>query len=346
VSMHHTVEEFIPQIEAELQEIARVPHHSLGSYYGMMHYHLGWADKDLNFLQADSGKRLRPVLCLLSCQAVGGEPRQALPAASAVELIHNFSLVHDDIQDGSHTRRGRRAVWDIWGMAHGINVGDGLFVLARVALHGLVERGVSLSRQHAATLVLDRACLALCEGQYFDMTFEDRVDVDLDEYYWMIRHKTAALLAAATEVGAIIATDDASIIEQYRHFGESLGIAFQIQDDVLGAWGDEQMTGKSAATDIRDKKKTLPVVYALNHTGDRDAARQLADLYMQQGPLGEEGIQSALAVLQRVQAREYAEEAAEKYYRLALESLDRTGIDNQAQANLRELAASLLGRAT
>jgi geranylgeranyl diphosphate synthase type I len=344
VSLQKVFDGLLPQIEAELQEIVRIPPHSLGAYYGMMQYHLGWTDEALRPIQTNSGKRLRPILCLLSCQALDGKLEQALPAAGSVELIHNFSLVHDDIQDASHTRRGRRAVWDIWGMAQGINVGDGLFVLAQLALHRLSDRGVPPARQQAATLALARACLALCEGQYFDITFEDHLDVNLDRYLWMIRHKTAALLATSAKLGALIATDDADLIAHFYSFGENLGMAFQIQDDILGAWGDEQLTGKSAATDIRDKKKTLPVVYALHQTSDRDAARNLAELYAQPGLLDGTDIQSALVLLDRVGARQYAEDMEARYYRQALHSLEQTGIENAAQANLHELAASLLGR--
>jgi geranylgeranyl diphosphate synthase type I len=343
MSFQGAFERLLPQIEAELQEVVDIPHHSLGAYYGMMRYHLGWADEALRPIQANSGKRLRPVVCLIACEAAGGDPRQALPAAAALELVHNFSLVHDDIQDGSHFRRGRRAVWDIWGAAHGINVGDGLFVLGRLALYRLAERGVPLSRCQAAMLVLDRACMSLCEGQFFDMTFEDWSQVDLEQYLWMIRHKTAALLATAAQMGAIVATDDLRLADAYYRFGENLGMAFQIQDDVLGAWGDEQVTGKSAATDIRDRKKTLPVVYALN-AGQRDAAEKLAGLYAQPGPLDQADIRSALALMEQVGAREYAETMAEDYYRQAMRSLDETGIENEAQSDLRELAASLLGR--
>jgi geranylgeranyl diphosphate synthase type I len=310
----------------------------------MLQYHLGWADEELRPIQTTCGKRLRPLLCLLACQALGGSPYQAVPAACAVELIHNFSLVHDDIQDGSQTRRGRRAVWDIWGLAQGINVGDGLFALAHLALHHLSDRGVSPGRLQAASLALDRACLALCEGQFFDMTFEDRLDVDLDQYLWMIRRKTAALLATATQVGAILATDDAQAIEQCYRFGEHLGLAFQIQDDVLGTWGDEQVTGKSAASDIRDRKKTLPVVYALNQPEDRQAAQQLSNLYTRQAPLDKAAIQSVLDVLHSVGARQHAEEMALNHYYLALQNLEDTGLDNAAQSSLRALAASLLGR--
>jgi geranylgeranyl diphosphate synthase type I len=344
MNLQSTFERLLPLIEDDLQQVVRVPHHSLAPYYGMMRYHLGWVDEELWAIEANSGKRLRPILCLLACEGCGGDALQALPAASAVELVHNFSLVHDDIQDVSRFRRGRRAVWDIWGTAHGINVGDALFVLARLSLHRLGERAVPLDRQQAAMLALDQACLALCEGQYFDMTFEERLDVDLDQYLWMIRHKTAALLAASAQLGAIVATENTDRIDQYYRFGENLGLAFQIQDDILGAWGEPQVTGKSAATDIRDKKKTLPVVYALNHP-DRAAARTLTELYASEGPLDEGGIEAALALLDGLGARQYSEEMAESYYRQALHSLDQTGIKNAAQAHLRDLAASLLGRA-
>ena len=344
MSLQDAFARFLPQIETELQEIVRPPQPRLEAYYGMMRYHLGWVDENLQPIQMRGGKRLRPVICLLANEMLGGEPDQALPAAAALELIHNFSLVHDDIQDGSPMRRGRAAVWTLWGMDHGINVGDGLFVLARLALHRLAGRGVSLTRQQAAFAALDRACLALCEGQYFDMAFEDRLDVSLDQYLWMIRHKTASLLATSAQMGALIATDDADQIERLYRFGENLGLAFQIQDDILGTWGDPAVTGKSAATDIRDKKKTLPVVYVLNHPEERISAWQLIDLYSQEGPLDEKDIQTTLAILERTGARPYAEEQAARYYQLASQSLQETGIENAAQSALRELAASLLGR--
>jgi geranylgeranyl diphosphate synthase type I len=344
MNLQEAWERFLPQIEGDLQEMVRAPHHSLATYYGMMRYHLGWADEALQPMQANSGKRLRPVLCLLACEAAGGDPQQALPAASALELIHSFSLVHDDIQDESHFRRGRRAVWALWGAAQGINVGDGLFVLARLTLHRLADLGVPLHRQQAAIVALDKACLALCEGQFFDISFEDHLDVDLDQYLWMIRHKTAALLATATQLGAIIATDDQERIGHYRRFGENLGMAFQIQDDILGAWGDEKVTGKSAATDIRDRKKTLPVVYALNQSADRASARELAEIYARSDALDKSSIQRALVLLDRLGARQHAEDAAGQYYHQALASLDQTGIPTAAHSHLGELAASLLDR--
>jgi geranylgeranyl diphosphate synthase, type I len=337
-------ERFLPLIEEELRQVLRTRHHSLAPYYGMMRYHLGWADEQLRAIETNSGKRIRPVLCLLSCEGAGGLTSQALPAAAAVELVHNFSLVHDDIQDGSRFRRGRPAVWAIWGAPHAINVGDGLFVLARLALHRLTARGVSPARCQAAALALDEACLALCEGQFTDMAFEDQLEVDLDQYLWMIGHKTARLLATSAQLGAIVASDDEHLAALYHRFGQQLGMAFQIQDDILGAWGEEAVTGKPSATDIRDKKKTLPVVYTLNQPDEREAALQLRALYRQAGPLDEAAIHQVLAILARTGAREYAEGLANDYYQQALASLEATGRENEAQAILRELAGSLLGR--
>ncbi len=344
MSLEEAFEHYLPQVEAELQELVRSSNGGLAAYYGMMRYHLSWVDTAFREVDAQSGKRIRPLICLLCNQAAGGKAEQALPAAAAMELVHNFSLVHDDIQDGSRYRRGRQAVWDVWGAAQAINVGDGMFVLARLALHRLAARGVPVDRQQAATLALDRACLALCEGQYFDMTFEDRLDIDLDQYLHMIGLKTATLLAASAQVGAIVAGATPEIVEHYHGFGHQLGMAFQIQDDILGTWGDERVTGKSTATDIRDKKKTLPVVYALNCSQERDAAGQLAQLYSQEGSLDARSIQATLDLLERTGARAYAEEMAGAYHRSALARLEQAGADGTAGAALRELAAFLWRR--
>jgi geranylgeranyl diphosphate synthase type I len=347
MSLDDAYARLLPLIEGELQETVRAADDSLSGYFGMMRYHMGWVDSELNPVESQGGKRLRPVLCLLCCEAAGGEVEQALPAAAAVELVHNFSLVHDDIEDGSHYRRGRRTVWDLWGSPQAINVGDGLFVLARQVLHRLGERGVPPARCLAVSQALDRACLALCEGQHSDMTFEGRVDVDRDEYLAMIRRKTAALLATAAQMGVLVASDDEALAAGCYRFGENLGLAFQIQDDILGIWGDEEQTGKSAATDIRDKKKTLPVVYVLTHPDERLSAEQLIEIYRRPAPLHAADIEATLAILDQAGARRYAEEMAHSYHAQALASLDQCQTEGHvraAHANLYEMAASLLGR--
>ncbi len=347
MSLQEAAARLLPAVEAELKGIVESGNPHLKPYYQMMRYHLGWADgpsaKATAPGQARTGKRLRPLLCLLACEAVGGDWSQALAAACALELVHNYSLVHDDIQDRSLLRRGRPTVWSVWGVADAINVGDGLFVLAWSALHRLGQRGRSPAVQAAANAALEQACLALCEGQFLDMSYEHATGVTLEQYLDMIQLKTGSLLAASGRLGALAGGANEVFADAYGLFGENLGIAFQIQDDVLGIWGDPAVSGKSAASDLRDQKMTLPVLYTLAETED-EAAEELAELYALEPPLSDAAIAAALSILDRVGARQEAEVLAERFYRLALHSLDATRIDNAAQRDLRELAASLVAR--
>ncbi|HID86909.1 MAG TPA: polyprenyl synthetase family protein [Anaerolineae bacterium] len=330
---------YAPAVEAEMQAVLATPHPSLAPFYNMMGYHLGWLDQRFQPTEARTGKRVRPALCLLACEALGGDPETALPAAAAIELVHNFSLIHDDIEDGSATRRGRPTVWSVWGEPHAINVGDGMLILARLALHRLAERGVEAARIQAIARVLDEACLALCQGQYLDLSFEERLDVTIEEYLAMVEGKTAALLSAATRIGAMLADDDKELILRYRRFGRHLGIAFQIVDDILGLWGDEAVTGKSAVDDILSKKKTLPIVYAL----EQERGEELRAMYRREA-LSKEDVRAVLAILDEVGARGYAQRLAEGHRQRALAELERTGIKNEAQDRLRQLALFLTQR--
>jgi len=342
MSLKSAFERHLPLIEAELREVLATPHPQLASFYGMMRYHLGWIDESFAPTRGGGGKRLRPVLCLLACQATGGDPDQALPAAAAIELVHNFSLVHDDIEDRSHLRRGRPTVWKVWGVSQAINVGDGLFALAHLAMQRLADRGVPAGRVLTALEILDQACLALTEGQHLDLSFEARLDVGVDEYLSMIHGKTAALFGAAAQLGALIAGSNHESTTRYRRFGQNLGLAFQIVDDVLGIWGDPQVTGKPAASDIQQRKKTLPIVRALEEEQKR-GGRGLREIY-QRETIDEEAVGVALNILEYLEARRYAEEMANDYYRQALVELDATGVENEAQDDLRELAAFLVER--
>jgi len=335
---------YLPLVDAYLSEHLQQSDQMVGAFYGMMHYHLGWVDAKLQPARSSAGKRLRPLVCLLCCRAAGGEPEQALPAASALELVHCFSLVHDDIEDGSSMRRGRPTVWAVWGAAQALNVGDGLFALARLSLLRLADAGVPVERTLAAAQVLDRACLELCEGQFLDMSFETMGDVTLEQYLSMIRLKTAALLCASAEIGATVAAQDEATIARLRSFGENLGLAFQIQDDVLGIWGEEEVTGKSAATDLRDKKKTLPVLHALRWEARSTDGPRLAAIFGQSGPMDETACSQALAILTRAQSQAYAETMATHYLQRALDDLAGAGIPEADRELLRSLAKSLASR--
>ncbi|MBL7183066.1 MAG: polyprenyl synthetase family protein [Anaerolineae bacterium] len=342
MSLKNAFERYLPLIEAELRKTLDLSPPYLPSFYNMMQYHLGWIDEDFAPTTGGTGKRLRPIMCLLTCQATGGDPDQALPAAAAIELVHNFSLVHDDIEDKSHLRRGRPTVWKIWGVPQAINAGDGLFVLAHLTMQRLATKGALPRRVLTALEILDQACLALTEGQYLDLSFETRLDVDAEQYLSMIRGKTAALFSAAAQLGALVAGSDPAPIARYRRFGENLGLAFQIVDDILGIWGDPRVTGKPAADDIRQRKKTLPIVRALEEEL-RVGSKGLREIY-QRETIGEEAMEAALKILESLGARHYAEAMANNYYQQALAELDATGVENEAQDDLRELAAFLVER--
>ncbi len=332
-------EPYLAAIEAEMKAILTTPQKRLSPFYGMMRYHLGWTDERLRPIEGRRGKRLRPLLCLLTCEATGGRIEWALPVAAAIELMHNFSLVHDDIEDGDEERRGRPTVWKVWGEAQAINVGDGLLALSHLALHRLLERGFDPAKVVAVIKALDEACVSLCQGQYLDMSFESRFKVTLEEYLEMVRLKTAALISCAARTGAILATEDKVLIEGYRRFGENLGMAFQIMDDILGIWGDPKVTGKPAASDIAHRKKTLPILYAL----EQRMGQRIKRIYRQE-ELGENDVRAVLHILDELKARDYAQEMAEGYHKRALAELEAMGIENEAQSKLKWLATFLIER--
>jgi geranylgeranyl diphosphate synthase type I len=312
------------------------------AFFGMMRYHLGWADAQFLPAQVKIGKRLRPLFTLLTCQAAGGDVQAALPAAAAVELIHNFSLIHDDIEDRSATRRGRPTAWALWGEAQAINAGDAMFTLAHLALHRLGQRGVSGDRIAAALRALDRTNLELCRGQHMDLDFEGRLDVSADAYLAMIRGKTAALLGCAGYLGALVASPDEVLAERYRRVGEELGLAFQIQDDVLGIWGEAEVTGKPVADDVRSRKKSLPIVFVLGQAGTSGAER-LRALYAQE-TLSEADVTSAIAILDAGQARPYAEKLAHRHLEAALAELEAAQPEPEASEALHEMAHFFIKR--
>jgi geranylgeranyl diphosphate synthase type I len=298
---------------------------------------MGWRDEQLHPADVHAGKQIRPVMCLLACEAAGGDWRQAVPAAAAIELLHNFSLIHDDIEDASPTRRGRKTLWTIWGTEQAINAGDAMFALAHLALNRLIDRGVAAETAVHALRRFDETCVRLTQGQHADMDFEMRDEVTVDEYLAMITGKTAVLLSLCTELGALIANCDSQTVHNYAQFGLNLGLAFQVIDDILGIWGDEAIIGKSSSTDILTKKKTLPVLYGLSQNG---ALRQLYE----QETTDETFVQESIAVLNSTGARDYATQRATYYSENALGHLEEAQASGSASAALNQLSAMLLQR--
>lgn len=342
LNIQQTIAPYIAAVEQELRDFLTLGDEPVAPMYGMFHYHLGWVDENFQPTVGATGKRLRPVFCLLTCEALGDNYTTALPAAAALELIHNFSLIHDDIEDKDEVRRHRPTVWKVWGIPFAINAGDGMFALAHLCLQRSADYGASGARTLAACRVFDAACLTLVEGQHLDLSFEARLDVSLDEYLHMIHHKTANLLATSTQLGALLATDDVEIIAHYRQFGESIGMAFQVMDDILGIWGDAAVLGKPIGSDIRKKKKSLPIVYALNNAAGRDA-ELLREIY-QKSALSDMEVQTVIEILDNIETRVYAEQLVSKYHAKALNALAATPGENRAKEILRSLAEFLSSR--
>ena len=324
-------------VNAEMKAVLNATDETPDLFHGMMHYHMGWRDEQLQPADVHAGKQIRPVICLLTCMAAGGDWQQAVPAAAAIELLHNFSLIHDDIEDASPTRRGRKTLWTIWGVEQAINAGDAMFALAHLALNRLVDRGVSAETAVRALRRFDETCVRLTQGQHADMDFETRDSVTVDDYLAMITGKTAVLLSLCTELGALIAGCDEETVHNYAQFGLNLGLAFQVIDDILGIWGDEAVIGKSASTDILTKKKTLPVLYGLSQNG------ALRKLYEQE-KTDEQFVQKAINVLNKTGSRDYATERATYYSQTALQHLEEAQPSGTAFAALNQLSAMLLHR--
>jgi geranylgeranyl diphosphate synthase type I len=329
------------QVGEWLRPYVEAPNERVAPFYGMMGYHLGWASPDGDPLTrpAASGKRLRPTLAILTCVALGGEVAAARGPAVAVELVHNFSLVHDDVQDQSEHRHGRETVWHRWGVPQAINVGDALFALAQVAL---VEHLDPHARLADALRHLNETCLRLVEGQFLDLHLESVGQISLELYEQMIARKTAALIECACRLGALVAAADRATEAACARFGRELGLAFQLQDDLLGVWGDPAVTGKPSGADIRSRKKSLPMVLALQLTTGavrRELERQLAG----SEPLEADDVARILAIMVEVGVKGRAEAMVEARF-VAVERAIRAALPAGREADLLALCSRLRAR--
>ncbi len=288
-------------------------------FYGQMQYHLGWVDTQFAPMRSNPGKLMRPTLLLLAYEAAGAWEQtppnsddtaylaRALPAAAAIELTHNFTLIHDDIEDHDTERRHRATLWSIWGIPQAINTGDGLFALSRLTLWGVLQAGVEGDIAARLGATLDKACLVLAEGQHLDMSFEQQQTITVSAYIDMISRKTAALMSCAAEMGAMLGTRDQETVERLRSFGWAIGVAFQVRDDILGVWASTAELGKTSAGDIYRRKKSLPILHALERATRQDQDR-LHALYQQEQPITAEQVEEVLEIFERTQTKNYCRE--------------------------------------
>ncbi|HEV7661998.1 MAG TPA: polyprenyl synthetase family protein [Chloroflexota bacterium] len=310
----------------------------------LLEYHLGWRGSDLELLEtpAPAGKKLRPALVLLTCEAVAGEiTAPAREAAVAIELIHNFSLVHDDIQDRSELRRHRPTVWTLWGMPQGINAGDALFALAQTVIVG---SGTSLAAEMAREL--NTTALQLAEGQFLDIDLQQgETPVTPAAYETMVTRKTGVLFATACRLGAMAGGADAARQHAYAAYGRELGIAFQEQDDLLGVWGSSSETGKPDAADIVERKRGLPAALALSRA---DAPEWLRALYGAPGDadVDAESVDRVTAHFDALGLRQLVEQRVAERYQAALSYLDTAAPCEPWRGYLTAVCEALVARRT
>ncbi|HEY9180666.1 MAG TPA: polyprenyl synthetase family protein [Candidatus Baltobacteraceae bacterium] len=269
----------------------------------MLCYHFGYRE----YGPARRGKRLRPRLLLCVAEAEGAPPEDALDAAAAIEILHNYSLVHDDIEDGDELRHRRRTLWSVYGIPQALNAGDALCALSFLVLMNATHRHAG-ERVLRMVRALHEAHATMCDGQSLDLAFERATSVDLPQYHRMIGAKTAALFGASSELGALCAPCDDQSVLRYRELGRAYGLAFQIRDDVLGIWGTLDATGKVTGNDIARRKWTFPVVWALGQRESR-ARERIARAYAQGGTLDAQTVTGVVEALDELGAREAANTA-------------------------------------
>ncbi|MGN6698428.1 MAG: polyprenyl synthetase family protein [Thermomicrobiales bacterium] len=318
----------------------------LRAFFGMMRYHLGWADVTFAPALAAGGKRLRPLLLLRCAEACGGAVAGAAPAAAAVELLHNFTLVHDDIQDESSHRRHRETIWHRWGASTAINVGDALYAIAHEALYALAEPLGSVPAERVLTIAreFDQTALRIVEGQHRDLSHEGQWGGGEARYLGMIAGKTAAIIAFAARAGALLAGAPAAVVETLGEFGLALGLAFQIRDDILGIWGAPEVTGKPAADDLRRRKQSLPLV-AFDEQAAPAARDEVRRLYSA-ARLDEAGVARTLTLLNAAGMERYCQSYVTRYHDEARAALDRLAPHLTRTDQLRAILDTLETRAS
>ncbi|MFF0497646.1 polyprenyl synthetase family protein [Nocardia aobensis] len=301
----------------------------------MAGYHFGWCDAEGNPRTGAHGKGLRPALTLAAAAACGAPVADAVHAGAAVELLHNFSLVHDDVMDADPVRHGRPTVWRVWGTTNATLLGDALQALAFAVLS---DGGVPEETGAAAVIRLARTAATLCHGQYQDCDFETRPDVSVEDYLSMAAGKTAVLLGCSCALGALCAGADSRTVAAFNTFGRNLGLAFQLVDDAIDIWGDPAVTGKPALSDLAARKRSFPVVCAL--ASDTDAGRELARLYREPRPMTTADVARAAELVAAAGGRELTRDYADRALRSALAGLP-SGV---ARGDLETLAHVVVRR--
>ena len=327
----------IPKYEAYQQaldqELQDVFESRNGFLYDVLRYHLGWTDQAGQTVAGVSPLNFHAAIVFAACDALGNDFHQAAPAAAAVELVHNFTLVHGDVQSARPVAEDRPSVWWVWGPAQAINAGDGLHALGRITIMRLAQRGVSAERVLRSVLALDRACLSLCEGQFLDLDFQDQLMVTSRAYYDMIGRKTGALAGCAAEIGAVAAGAGDAACDGFQRAGRSLGMAWQVSLDVADLWGrsGDGMTPGN----LLNKKKSLPLIHTLENS-PVSTKRELGNIYAKR-VLEPDDAARIIAILEDANARDFAEDKAAQLVQEALAGFQSAGVSDEGLDFIRDL---------
>ena len=336
LNLHPTVEELTHLVDAELSSIVSSREMPL---YRMMSYHLGWSDAQGLSDVPTAKERIHGVLCLLACRAVGGDPELALPVAAAVELVHNFCLIHDDVQGGNPRRDDRDAVWWVWGPAQAINAGDGMHALARLAMFRLLQRGVAADKTFRAVQLLDEASLQTCEGRFLDLEAQERIDLSVEAYLRMASTKTGALVSCSMKLGALVASEDEVALDALGSCGAKVGLAMQMRADIRELWGDGQET-PAPTPELMNKKKLLPVVYALEKA-TLNEKRKMGEVYFKR-VLEPDDVARLRETIEGMGVRKECEGLVDRHHAEAIAALDVPSIGAEGRDDLERFMDSLL----
>ena len=312
--------------------------------YDMLNYCFGWQDLLGNELKGETGKGLRPSLCLFAAEALGGSYNKAIQSAISLELIHNFSLIHDEIQDFDEFRHHRPTLWAVWGFEKALIAGDVLRVIADKSIEFLgdnpnEEQNIDFNLHSECTKLLTDACLEMIEGQYLDITFEKELDVGISQYMDMISKKTGALIRCSLNLGALIGTKDREIVNIFKKAGTDLGYGFQIRDDILGIWGTEGSTGKPVGSDIKRKKKSIPILHAINTASDK--SKEVLKNIFKQEELSNNDILTVLNIMDDTKSLNYSENLANEYCDKSIEHIGSAKLNSDSMNDFIDLAKFL-----
>ena len=328
------LEQYHADLDTEMEAILRPRE---GLLYNMMLYQLGWADQQGEPLPKPRPPRPYSLLTLLSCQAAGASHRPALPAAAAMELVYTFIEVHKDVQEGNPRQEERPSVWWVWGPGQAINVGDGLHALGRSALFRLTDAGLPLDRVIQALGILDEACIQMCEGQYVELSHQERLDISRPAYLKMASNLTGSITSCAMTLGALAATSNQDTIEAFRECGLKLGLAYQIRQDIQAVWGTGN--GRTASPQLLNKKKLYPVA-ALLASADLKTKRALGDIYFKR-VLEPDDHRRLLDLLETNDVRAEAESTVRRYYAEATDALQNAALEEDGVERLLSFAHHL-----